>query len=331
MEVGGTSCAVTSRRVQRRGSRRRSSRSTRRPTVAGGLSRPGTIAWTLQTLDTKDGTMTAASQARSRRRSSRRNGPRTQSGSHTWSDPDDPMRPDLAGTFEVHVVDVKPSSSTAGDAEPLLVKVEGQKPVLSWSADSRRLAVRTPTHETKMAELAGDALLVDADTGTSEPVGFGDVVYAGFSPVDPATYAYATPEALFVATIGGQPRKVADVPSGPLCDSCSDGPVSRWPGGEWMGWSPDGSCRRAGHVLGRGGRRRRGLGRSIGAPHRRRQADDHRHQVVALTTSGCEHNPAKRPPPWPGPRATGTVGAGEDGATVFAPRAAPRTTARSSR
>ena len=53
------------------------------------------------------------------------------------------------------------------------------------------------------------------------------LVFADWAPSG-GTLAYATPEALFIRTRDGRTRKLATAPGG------------HWPGGGWLGWSPDG-------------------------------------------------------------------------------------------
>jgi hypothetical protein len=123
-----------------------------------------------------------------------------------------------------------------GGGDRSLATDDGRLPEVSWSADAANVLVRIPTQGATTSEIVGSVRIVDVATGAARPVGSGDVVFAGWSPVDPQTYAYATPETLFVATLAGDQRKITDKPTGP--------PISRkarWPVGGWAGWSPDGT------------------------------------------------------------------------------------------
>lgn len=84
-------------------------------------------------------------------------------------------------------------------------------------------------------------MLVEVETGEARTLA-DDAVFGGWHPSKPATFAYATPEALYVATTGRDAREVIQVPPAGICPDCETGgaPPGEWGWGDWMGWSPDG-------------------------------------------------------------------------------------------
>jgi len=69
-----------------------------------------------------------------------------------------------------------------------------------------------------------------------------DAVFGDWHPSEAMTFAYATPQALYLATTGGEAREVLQVPPEGICPDCeeSGAPPGEWGWGDWMGWSPDG-------------------------------------------------------------------------------------------
>ena len=129
----------------------------------------------------------------------------------------------------------------AGGTPRALLAFHGREPGISWSADARQLLLRAPTSHSDAFVLdtpEGPLWLIDVASGEARTVLEDGARWAGWSPVDPATFAYATADALFVATPDGEPTRLLDRPSEPLCDVCwAEGP---WQVGHWLGWSPDG-------------------------------------------------------------------------------------------
>ena len=123
-----------------------------------------------------------------------------------------------------------------------LLAFHGREPGVSWSADARQMLLRAPTSHSDAFVLdtpEGPLWLIDVASGEVRTVLEDGVRWAGWSPVDPATYAYATADALFLATLDGEATRLFDRPPEPLCDACDA--ASQWPVGHWLGWSPDGS------------------------------------------------------------------------------------------
>jgi hypothetical protein len=120
-----------------------------------------------------------------------------------------------------------------GGAPRQVASVVGSAPVLKWSADSRVVLVCAPgigqpQSGCRGGEPAAEARLstVPAAGGPVREIATGAIVFAGFMP-DSADVAYATTAGLFVAQ-DGRTRTVADAPR------------EGWPGGDWIGFSPDG-------------------------------------------------------------------------------------------
>lgn len=139
----------------------------------------------------------------------------------------------ISAAFEIDLVE-----PTSG-AVRRLAEGNGRLPRIAWSADGQHLMLRTPTRETREGAMGSDLRLIDVLSGNGQAVGGGDVIFADWSPIDPGSFAYATPDALFVADLSGAVRRVAEPPGTP----------ARWPPGGWGGWSPDG--RFIGLALGR--------------------------------------------------------------------------------
>jgi hypothetical protein len=149
--------------------------------------------------------------------------------------------PQTGGPHEIYVVD------PAGGEPRLMYALDGYEPLypdagqprgrLAFSADARHLLVRAPSQEIGQ----GPLVLVEVETGEARTVA-DDAVFGDWHPSEPATFAYATPEALYIATTGGEAREVLRVPPEGICPDCetSGAPPGEWGWGDWMGWSPDG-------------------------------------------------------------------------------------------
>jgi dipeptidyl aminopeptidase/acylaminoacyl peptidase len=129
----------------------------------------------------------------------------------------------------------------AGGRPTELIAFHGREPEVSWSADSARLLLRGPTSHSDAFVLEtpeGPLWLLERAGAEARMVLEDGVRWAGWSPVDPDTFAYATGEALFLSIPDGQATRLVDRPTEPLCELCWDeGP---WQVGHWLGWSPDG-------------------------------------------------------------------------------------------
>lgn len=75
--------------------------------------------------------------------------------------------------------------------------------------------------------------------GRVRTLGKDDVIFAGWSPVDPGLLAFATTTSLYTVRGPGGPQLLATRPT-LTCAACPSGTVVRWPAGDWLGWSPDG-------------------------------------------------------------------------------------------
>ncbi|MEX0629998.1 MAG: hypothetical protein WEE67_06040 [Chloroflexota bacterium] len=139
--------------------------------------------------------------------------------------------PQTGGPHEIYVVD------PAGGQPRLVYSLDAYEPRLAFSADARHLLVRAPSPETGQ----GPLVLVEVKTGEARTLA-DEAVFGGWHPSKPATFAYATPEALYVATTGRDARQVIQVPPAGICPDCETGgaPPGEWGWGDWMGWSPDG-------------------------------------------------------------------------------------------
>ena len=139
--------------------------------------------------------------------------------------------PQTGGPHEIYAVD------PAGGQPRLLYSLDAYEPRLALSADARHLLVRAPSQESGQ----GPLVLVEVETGEARTLA-DDAVFGDWHPSQPATFAYATPEALYIATTGGEAREVIRVPPAGICPECetSGAPPGEWGWGEWMGWSPDG-------------------------------------------------------------------------------------------
>jgi sugar lactone lactonase YvrE len=139
--------------------------------------------------------------------------------------------PQQVGAHEIYVVD------PAGGEPRLVSSVDGYEPRLALSVDGRHLLVRTPSEETGQ----GPLMLVEVETGEARAVA-DDALFGDWHPSDPASFAYATPGALYVQMTAGGAREVLQVPAVGICPECEDdaAPPGEWGWGEWMGWSPDG-------------------------------------------------------------------------------------------
>jgi hypothetical protein len=145
--------------------------------------------------------------------------------------PYDPMNPDTTGTFEVWVTDRE------GGAARRLASVTGRPPTIAWSPDGRSISVIDRSGESTCCEPPGTLRVIDTRTGSSEVIGK-DVTFAGWSPVDPGTFAWATKAILYIREGDAAPREIPG-PTGKLCDACSDRKTPSWPF-FGLGWSPDG-------------------------------------------------------------------------------------------
>jgi WD40-like Beta Propeller Repeat len=143
---------------------------------------------------------------------------------------------------------VRPAS---GREARLVLGFSGGPPSISWSADDRRLLVcaqsRGRSNGTGLdagcgggaprrngtysrPEFAGKLMLVDLAHRSVRRVASGKkLLFAQWAPSG-TTYAYATTAAAYLARPGGARRKLA----------LASGLHRHWPGGGWMGWSPDG-------------------------------------------------------------------------------------------
>lgn len=140
--------------------------------------------------------------------------------------------PQTGGPHEIYVAD------PAGGEPRLMYSLDGYEPRLSMSADARHLLVWAPSPD---AADQGPLVLVEVETGEARTLAE-DAVFGDWHPSEPTTFAYATPEALYIATTGGEAREILRVPPEGICPDCETGgaPQGEWGWGDWMGWSPDG-------------------------------------------------------------------------------------------
>jgi Tol biopolymer transport system component len=134
------------------------------------------------------------------------------------------------GAAEVYV------QKATGAAPRLVHRFEGRLPHLAVSGDARHMLVSTAS-----AEAPGALSLVDLGTGEARAIA-ADATWAGWHPSHPTSFAYATKEVLFLASVDGTSEELARVPAEGICPDCetSGAPAGEWGWGNWMGWSPDG-------------------------------------------------------------------------------------------
>jgi len=113
--------------------------------------------------------------------------------------------------------------------------VRGGPPSLSFSPDGEQLLVCASGAGPGEGEAgcAGDLdagrgrlFLIDISSRQTRVVVRGGLVFAGWSHTD-RSFAYATTKAAFLVSAAGTVRKFAYAPR------------KGWPGGEWLGFSPD--------------------------------------------------------------------------------------------
>ncbi len=138
---------------------------------------------------------------------------------------------DPVGRVEVYV-----QEADGGDAR-LVHVFDGRLCRLAFSGDARYLLLSRPS-----SDVPGFVTLVDL--GTGEPQAIADeATWAGWHPSDPARFAYATKDVLFLASVEGTSEELARAPADGICPDCESdpsAPAGEWGWGNWMGWSPDG-------------------------------------------------------------------------------------------
>ncbi len=138
---------------------------------------------------------------------------------------------DPVGRVEVYV-----QEADGGDAR-LVHVFDGRLCRLAFSGDARYLLLSRPS-----SDVPGFVTLVDL--GTGEPQAIADeATWSGWHPSDPARFAYATKDVLFLASVDGTSEELARVPAEGICPDCESdpsAPAGEWGWGNWMGWSPDG-------------------------------------------------------------------------------------------
>jgi Tol biopolymer transport system component len=134
----------------------------------------------------------------------------------------------------------------------MVLRLSGGPPTISWSPDGRRLLVCAESRAAtafqsgcsgwrcecfrarQFKKFTARLVLVDLARRSVRPVASGKLVFAQWAPSG-RTYAYATFTAAYVARPGGTRRKLASAPKPNHAAK-----IGGWPGGGWMGWSPDG-------------------------------------------------------------------------------------------
>jgi dipeptidyl aminopeptidase/acylaminoacyl peptidase len=156
-----------------------------------------------------------------------------------------PQVPPRAHRYAVYVQPV------AGGAARRVLRFSGGPPSISWSPDGRRLLVCAQNRASWRVDedkgctggiprpngtyfhpsFAGKLVLVDLARGSVRRVASGKkLLFAQWAPSG-QIFAYATTAAAYVARPGGPRRLLA----------FASGRNGHWPGGGWMGWSPDGT------------------------------------------------------------------------------------------
>jgi hypothetical protein len=150
--------------------------------------------------------------------------------------PWDALDPLKAGTFDVYVGDSSPATGEATLRR--FLTVDGRLPTITWSPEGRSLAVleRSYADEDCICNARGDLSVIDVASGSVREVA-SQVKFAGWSPVDAKTFAYATDSTLYVATDGQAMRTIAG-PTDKLCVDCAERTSPHWP--MFVSWSPDG-------------------------------------------------------------------------------------------